>query len=357
MRSAQRATKAKQNWEVEYRWKFEAANVCVKCWEIDGKSRTHTHHVESGKERQYVWHSVGIVMRFLTKNTKRHRSAHTALTCAKQRFNTLIKSLFFWPTNFSDLLADAYDVWQWPLIFSAADALAARRCVFFSGFWPFALEFAPKRICHEIYTFMFVCARQSFSSESIYSLRSLHLRSAKWSNEHCAHLCVRLWNARTIKRRSRTKQICWRSVDCSHRFYFNYSKNEERKIKRNTSKFKIQTEWLLCEHKESSLNMVINLMSIIRASDTHTHAHKSNKKNWAYMGNATKHTCVCGAAVVVVRFFFFQISIVEWPIQCYRFRGQTHHAFGSSVHLSRFTDPIVCADQQTTNENQSFVLL
>lgn len=98
--------------------------------------------------------------------------------------------------------------------------------------------------------------------------------------------------------------------------------------------------------------MVINLMSIIR--QTHT---KVNEK-WAYMGNDTKHTCVCGA--VVVGFFHFSlsnISIVEWPIQCYRFRGQTHHAYVSSIHMSRFTDPIVCADQQTTNENQSFLLL
>lgn len=124
-------------------------------------------------------------------------------------------------------------------------------------------------------------------------------------------------------------------------------------MKKNTT---FQTKWFLCEHKESSLNMVINLMSIIRASDKYAQ-HKSNKK-WAYMGNATKHTCVCGAAILVVFFLLlskFQLSIR--PIQRYRFRGQTHHAFVSSVHLFRFTDPIVCADQQTTNENQSFVLL
>lgn len=94
-------------------------------------------------------------------------------------------------------------------------------CFLYSGFWPFALEFVPKRICHEIYTFVFVCAHQSFSSESIYSLSSFHLRSpAK----------VEQWTLRAFEMREQSKEeakenkIWWRSVDCSSRirFYFNY---------------------------------------------------------------------------------------------------------------------------------------
>lgn len=99
----------KKKWNTVWNWKHQMLVLNV------GKSTakvTHTHHVEVEKKRQYIWHLVEIVMRFLTKNNKRHRNTHTALTCDKQRFNTLIKSLFFWPTNFSDLLADAYDVWQ-----------------------------------------------------------------------------------------------------------------------------------------------------------------------------------------------------------------------------------------------------
>lgn len=93
------------------------------------------------------------------------------------------------------------------------------------------------------------------------------------------------------------------------------------------------------KHKANFENDFINLMSIIIGASRNMYI-RGKKNVWAYMGNANKHTCV-----------FFNCRMANK--QCYRFRGQTHHAFFSSLVVSVHWSYCVCrsVDIKWTNRN------